>query len=85
MSDDDDPCVGPLGQWVYFGSKRASGRENIWMARRPSGTGPFEAPTAVDSVNTGLDDDDPWVAADERYMVFSSDRDGDVDLYETFR
>jgi hypothetical protein len=77
---DGTPFVTVSGQTLYFDSRRRDGGErDIWRASLgPDG---WRAPTLVPNVNGGADEQNPWVSADERLLVFNSNRSGDPDLW----
>jgi hypothetical protein len=83
---DGAPSLAANGN-VYFASERdaptagsnlfvADFREGDWLAPEP-----LEVP-----LSSSADDTDPWVAHDESFLLFASDRGGDgFDLYVAFR
>lgn len=79
----------PHPRAMYYASNRLSttARYDIYRVSRATVTDPYGSRTAVEGVNTvDFNDRDPWVSADERTMIFSSDRDGGIDkLYMTTR
>jgi len=81
----------PHPRAMYYASNRLStlvpARYDIYRVSRATVTDAYGSRTAVDGVNTvDYNDRDPWVSADERTMIFSSDRDGGIDkLYMTTR
>jgi hypothetical protein len=83
-----DP-VEPRSGVVYYSSNHLNAdlRFDIYRASRTSSTSPFGDRTAVSSVNLpGINDRDAWVSADERTMVFASDRDlVNMQIYITTR
>ncbi len=84
---DVGPCLVDDGLTLYFSANRPGRSGEIFVVRRAAVSEPFAAPFAVDEVNSGSADYDPWVSADEQYMVFGSRRAGDglMDLYEAHR
>lgn len=84
---DCDPME-PRDNVMYFASTRGSGgRYHIYRTERATNTGAWGPAVAVPEVNLpDFNDRDPWVSADERYMVFSSDRTGGISrLFVTTR
>lgn len=83
---DNYPAVAANGN-LYFASHRVPARRNdIFVA--PSVSGRYETPRLVMSLNTEGTDADPFVAPDESYLIFSSDRPGGAgsgDLYVSVR
>ncbi len=59
--------------------------KQLELARRPSPAAPFVRVGALDELNSSSDDRDPWATADLGYVVFSSDRSGSYELYESSR
>jgi len=83
--DEWSPSVAANGN-LYFGSERPGGRGgmDLWVARRVDGR--YQEPEDLgDSVNTGGNEVEPWIAPDESYLIFSgkgrSDSAGHYDLY----
>jgi Tol biopolymer transport system component len=77
---DNYPAVASNGT-LYFSSHRASGRNELFRSRFTGGE--WQAPEAVAALNAGQAAD-PFIAPDERYLVFSSTRPGGLgqgDLY----
>jgi hypothetical protein len=82
----DEPSVSecdpmePRDNVLYFASNRtADGKYDIYRTERAPNSDAWGPIAAVPEVNTsGFNDRDPWVSADERFMVFSSDRSGGI-------
>jgi hypothetical protein len=75
----------PNARAIYYSSSR-DGKYNIYRAERVNVGIPYGNRTALDSINLGdAHDRDPWVSADERVLVFSSDRSGVDRLYMSTR
>lgn len=76
-----DDCV------IYFQSSRAGGAglSDIWRATRPAPGEPFGVPVNLGAVNNNAYDADPQLSADERYLMFVSNRPGIgyFDIYES--
>jgi hypothetical protein len=70
----------PTDNVLYFATNHtADGKYDIVRTSRPNAQSPFTTPVPVAGINAdGFEDRDPWVSADEKYMVFSSDRSGGV-------
>jgi Tol biopolymer transport system component len=77
---DGTPFVAVTGQTLYFDSRRRDGGgRDLWRASLgPRGWG---TPTLVPNVNSDADEQNPWLSADERLLVFNSNRGGDPDLW----
>lgn len=79
-----DP-VEPHPLAIYFASNR-TGDYDTYVARRASQTDPYGPPEPAEGINVvGASDRDAWVSADERTMVFASNRDGIERLYMSTR
>lgn len=75
----------PNGRALYFASDR-NGSYDIYRAARTNEAAPYGPLAPISTVNTSGDHDrDPWVSADERYLVFSSNRSGTDRLYLSTR
>ncbi len=72
---------------IYFSSARLGGAGNrdLWMARRPQANAAFGNPTVVPMVNSTGNDQNPSLTDDGLLLFFASDRDGDEDIYVSFR
>jgi Tol biopolymer transport system component len=82
---DNYPAVARNGN-LYFSSHRVSGANDLFVSRFSNGR--YQEPEAISAVNTAATDADPYIAPDESYMIFSSDRPGtrgEGDLYISFR
>jgi hypothetical protein len=82
---DSEPAPWRGGLELLFASDRGGAGTDLYASRRPSLGSPWEPPLPVEELNSTADDDDPWVSADGRYIVFASSRGGDNDIYEAFR
>jgi hypothetical protein len=74
---------------VYFDSNRpgglAAGGWDIYFATRPDVSAPFGTPVLVREICSTSDDGAPWVSADGRTIVFSTNRDRNGEIYEATR
>ena len=72
---------------IYFASERPGGVGGIdlWVATRSSRDGSFSQITNLSGLNGPGLDSDPFLSADERELVFCSDRDGSVRLWRSVR
>jgi Tol biopolymer transport system component len=72
---------------LYFTSDRpgGNGQRGIYRANRPDVGSPFATPTLVDELDSADNDDDVWLSPDGRRIVFSSDRSGNVEIYQASR
>jgi hypothetical protein len=70
---------------LYFASTR-SGSYEIYRSRRGSLKAPWGNPVAVsDFATTGGDQSDPWMSADQRTFLFTSNIDNSDDVYMSTR
>jgi hypothetical protein len=86
--DERSPCLRDAGRELWFSSDRdagVAGVQDIFMARRATASDDFPAGTAASELNTSGGDDDPWISPDGHVLIFSSDRDGNPEIYETQR
>lgn len=84
--DDDDPTLTADMLEIYF--KRDTGPPSgldIFMSTRPSVDDPWTAPIRVEELSTSDDDNTPEVSADGLTMHFTSNRDGNNDVYVATR
>jgi len=54
---------------------------DLFVAWRQSTSEPFSFKQALDDLNTGGDERDPWLTADGKTLYFTSDRDGTLNIY----
>lgn len=59
--------------------------KDLQLARRPTSSASFVGVGPLAELNSSDDDRDPWSTADLRYVVFSSDRSGSYQLFESSR
>jgi hypothetical protein len=59
--------------------------EDLMLARRANAAARFDSGRPIDTLNSDHDDRDAWADPELRYIVFSSDRDGEYRLYEALR
>ena len=70
---------------TYFASSR-DGTNRIYTASRPTLDAPWSTPAiVVDVAALGGDQQDPFIAIDQRTFVFVSDADGTNDVYISTR
>jgi OOP family OmpA-OmpF porin len=55
---------------------------DLFMATRPSTAAPFSQPTSLTQLNTDGEERDPWLSPDGATFFFSSDRGGNLQIYE---
>jgi hypothetical protein len=87
----DEPSISecdphePHARAMYFASDRG-GAYDIHRASRDGDSAPYSAPVEVTPLNLPASHDrDPWVSADERTIVFASNRSGIDRLYLSTR
>jgi hypothetical protein len=81
-SDEYDPFVAQGGLVVFFTSMRSGMGDLYWSARR-SIAEPFAPPVPLADLNSDAYDSDSSLSVDLGYMMFSSTRSGNAELYET--
>ena len=87
-ADDDDPTLTDDLLEIYFASTRATGtagNADIWRSTRLLVTDPWSTPVPVSELNTTTNDENPGIAGDGLTLWFSSNRDGNVDIYVSTR
>lgn len=74
---------------LYFSSDRPGGEGDLDIYRAPRVNGGYvEAENLGPKINSSAGDDLPWIAPDESYLIFASDRPGGLgnrDLYISYR
>jgi TolB protein len=72
---------------IYFTSERPDGmgRLDLWLAARSTREDSFSQLTNLASLNSSGLDQDPFLSADERELMFASDRDGQMRLWRSVR
>jgi hypothetical protein len=81
-SDEYDPFVAQGGLIVFFTSMR-SGLGDIYWSSRQSLAEPFAPPVPLADLNSDAYDSDSTLSLDLGYMMFSSTRSGNAEIYET--
>jgi Tol biopolymer transport system component len=82
-----DPYLSPDGLTLYFNSNRSDGTGSsdlYWTTRRTT-TSLFRVPDELDELNSESHEANAGFALDGRYVVFSSDRSGDQEVYHSLR
>ncbi len=78
------PVLAADGLTIFFSSDRIDGSASgfdIWMARRPSLTSPFSAPTKVQELNSSGNETMGSLSVDGCRVYFTSNRGGSWDIY----
>lgn len=83
-SDGEDPFVAMRGLALWFVSS-PNGNEDLFVAQRASIASPFATAAPLTELNTPAAESDPALSPDFRYIVFSSDRSGTMQLYQASR
>jgi hypothetical protein len=75
---DGSPFISSDGERLYLFSERAGGlgQRDVWLSRRQSGAAGFAEPQLLPGINSSATDLLPWLSADERTLIFVSDRGG---------
>ena len=81
-SDEYDPFVAQGGLIVFFTSMQSGAGDIYWSSRRSLGE-PFGPPVPLDDLNSAAYDSDASLSPDLGYMMFSSTRSGNAEIYET--
>jgi hypothetical protein len=76
--------MSPCGLELYYQADRGNGMD-FYVARRSSLAEPFGAEQPITELNDPAYDQDLRLSPDRRHAVFSSQRSGAGDLYESFR
>jgi Tol biopolymer transport system component len=81
-SADRTPAISTSGLTICFGSDRpgTSGGYDLWCATRSSTAAMFDTPVRIVELASPNNDWTPWLSADERTLLFASDRPGGVGL-----
>jgi hypothetical protein len=81
-SDEYDPFVAQGGLVIFFTSMRSGAGDIYWSARQ-SIAQPFETPVLLTDVDSTAYDSDSSLSPDLGYMMLSSTRSGNAEVYET--
>ena len=83
-SDEYDPFIAQGGLVLFFTSMRAGAGDLYWTFRRSIAEA-FERPVQLAELNSDAYDSDVTLSVDLGYLMFSSTRSGNAELYETSR
>lgn len=72
------PCLTPDGKTLYFYSKRKSQYTDIYKSNLVNGK--WSNPVEVKEINSPYDDQSPFIYGNEKFMIFSSNRDGSTEF-----
>jgi hypothetical protein len=71
---------------IYFeGAGLNAGEDDVWYAHRATPAAAFDPPQRLTEVNSPMDDEDPWVSADQRVFLVSSVRSGTYLIWQATR
>ena len=78
-----DPAIRADRLELFHSSNREGtmGGNDIWHATRASATDPFDETHPVVELSSPQGDIDPWISGDGRFIMFTSRRTGNEDLY----
>lgn len=77
-----DPFVAGGGLLLFFARTGPTEEGDIYLSTRGSTTAPWSPAVPLDSINSKSYDSDPSVSVDLSYMMFSSKRTGNGEIYE---
>lgn len=82
--NESDPFLSADGLMLFFSSDRSGGLGgyDIWVCKRATVDEAWGPAEAVEVLNSAGRDADPWLSEDGSRFWLSSDRDGDIELYE---
>jgi Tol biopolymer transport system component len=80
--DEYDPFVAQGGLVVFFTSMRSGQGDIYWSTRRSTGEA-FQPPQLLTDIDSPAYDSDSSLSTDLTYMMFSSTRSGNAEIYET--
>jgi hypothetical protein len=80
-SSEYDPDMRRNGLFLAFDSTRAEPRQIYWT-RRDDRSSPFDPPVPVPALAGQSSDDSAAFSEDLRYVMFSSNRTGNIEIYE---
>lgn len=84
---DATPGISSDGLTLYFAAERddAIGVKDLYVATRPDRDAPWEPPERIAEVASTADEAGPAISVDELTLYFTSNRDGDFDVYRSTR
>jgi len=86
-AQESNPYLTPDGLTVYFDSDRpgGAGSRDLYVATRPDVSSPFSTPQRISELGTSDNERDAWLSPDGRRLYFSSNFNGDFDIYVSER
>jgi Tol biopolymer transport system component len=87
LSGEADPMITAQERALVFISNRPGGMgaDDLYLSQRTSTSVPFDPPVLLEELNSVDLEEDPWISADLRYIVFTSGRGGNIEIYEASR
>jgi len=79
--DDERPCFISRDTRLLLFARREGFDYDLMLATRRASAQTYDAPAPIFTLNTGEDEKTAWLAEDRAMVVFTSDRDGDEDLW----
>lgn len=81
-----DGYFAPDAHHLFFdGTVLSADQRDLFVVSRPDLGSPFGAAVAIAGVDSDALEEEVWISQDLRYIVFASDRGGDLDLWEASR
>jgi hypothetical protein len=86
-ANDATPAVSKNGRSLYFSSNRkgAAFGPDIYVSRWDDLTGDWGAPVEIAQLNSRVIDTGPTLSRDEHWLFFTSNRNGTMDIWASFR
>lgn len=72
------PSLTADGKTMYFYSKRSNTHTDLFKSVLTNGK--WSTPVELKSLNSPYDDQSPYISDDEKYLIFSSNRDGSIEF-----
>jgi Tol biopolymer transport system component len=83
---DGDARLVAGGLELYLSSRRTgSDGTDFYLATRSATTEAFSPAVPITELNSSDNETDPWISEDRRYILFTSDRTGNNEIYEATR
>jgi len=70
------------GLTLFYSVTPSDAPPDLFMATRATTAQPFSQPSPLRDLNTAADERDPWLSPDGSTFFFSSDRGGNLQIYE---
>jgi len=86
LADDTSPDISSDGLTMYFASDRAkAGDRDLYVTTRKSRGDPWSTPVRISELSTTFEEGSAVETADRLHLVFSSGRNGSLDLFVATR